>query len=214
MSNEIDGYLDELGQALPRSLRQRILAEVEDHLRESAKLHGEGVALARFGSARELACELRATAAASAIRRGAILLLATLVPVALLAFPLPHGLLPPAWGTAPAGITWPDGFAAAARQDAITVLLLGTTVLALAGVTAALARRRRLALLLVTAGTVSVTVTIVLAVTLALGWGVAVEGEPSVVWIAGYALAGALAVAATMRTMATATAALRVRTAG
>ncbi|MFN8185597.1 MAG: hypothetical protein U0R69_00810 [Gaiellales bacterium] len=211
MSNGIDEYLDELGRALPRSIRARILAEVEDHLRESAKTHGDGGALARFGSARELARELRTTAAASAIRRSALLLLAALVPAVLIAFPLPHGLLPPAWGTSPAGVAWPDGFAPAAQQDAIAMLLLATAALALAGVAAALARRRRLALMLVTAGIVSMSATISLAAILALGWGAAVDGEPSALWIAGYAFAGALAVAAATRSTATAAAALHDR---
>jgi hypothetical protein len=49
---EIDTYLDELRRCLGRDpfFRRRVLAEVEDHLREAARDGGEAAAVARFGA--------------------------------------------------------------------------------------------------------------------------------------------------------------------
>jgi hypothetical protein len=47
--SSLDDYLEQLRRALPAGSRPDVLAEVEDHLRESSAVHGEEEALARFG---------------------------------------------------------------------------------------------------------------------------------------------------------------------
>lgn len=54
MSDLIDEYLGAMREALPKALRQDVVAEVEDHLRESAASVGAEEAVARFGPARDL----------------------------------------------------------------------------------------------------------------------------------------------------------------
>jgi hypothetical protein len=76
----IEGYLSELGRALhaTRRERRRILAEVEDHLRESAVEHGEQEAIRRFGAVEVVAerfrLELAADAAAWSVRLAGVVL--------------------------------------------------------------------------------------------------------------------------------------------
>lgn len=192
----IEHYLTELGRALPAGSKRRVLAEVEDHLRESAVLHGEEEALARFGSARDLARSLAATAAVRETRRASVLLLLALVPTALAVYPLPLNLLPP-WGAAPVE-RWPQGpfpTGVAAKQDAVLLLLLVVGVLSTGGIATGVSRRVRLGLPLLAGGLVSLaSLTIVVAV-LAVQWERAVPVAPGLIWIASYALVQTLALA-------------------
>jgi HAAS domain-containing protein len=91
----VDRYLQELRRRLPLAVRSRVLAEVEDHLREAARDVGEDEAVARFGPAQALADSYRASVcwlyAALAFARLAY-------PV--LSYPIPENALPPA--------TWPS----------------------------------------------------------------------------------------------------------
>lgn len=120
----IPDYLAELRRNLPPHpfYRRRVLAEVEDHLRESAAEHGEEEALARFGAPREVAARFASGAAASAASlasRGVLLCLLGFAAGAMAT----ESLLPPApWPSADsapdfvrwtsAGLVW--SFAAAA----------------------------------------------------------------------------------------------------
>jgi hypothetical protein len=52
--------LQDLRHRLPLAVRSRVLAEVEDHLREAAREVGEDEAVARFGPAQALADSYRA----------------------------------------------------------------------------------------------------------------------------------------------------------
>jgi hypothetical protein len=192
----IDHYLAELRRALPAGSRRRVLAEVEDHLRESAAVHGEDEALARFGSARDLAASLAGTAAVRETLRAAALLLLALVPAALAAYPLPQNLLPP-WGAAPAD-RWPQGpfpTGVAWKQDAILLLLLVAGALGTGGITTSAFRRVRLALPLLAGGLVSLVSLAVVGTVLALQWERALPAAPGPIWIAAYALVQTLALA-------------------
>jgi hypothetical protein len=77
----VDAYLLELGRELSSSRRERarILAEVEDHLRESAAAHGAETALHRFGAVAEVAARFQAELAAGAAARTVRLLAVALV---------------------------------------------------------------------------------------------------------------------------------------
>jgi hypothetical protein len=100
MTGPISSYLAELARALPRGLpRERILSEVETHLREAAGEVGEVEAVARFGSVREVGSRFAEPAARRALRivalAPAVLLAVTLVP----GYGIVENALPPApWG--------------------------------------------------------------------------------------------------------------------
>jgi hypothetical protein len=103
----IDAYLRELSRALPWAApRQRILAEVDAHLRDAARENGEEAAIAAFGPPRELAATYRPLAAH---RRGLALTVASLA-FPLLQYPITENSLPPApWPSAddmPAELAW------------------------------------------------------------------------------------------------------------
>lgn len=72
----IDGYLAELRLLLPvrGRRRARILAEVEEHLRDDAAVVGEAEAIARFGPPRLVASRFAAQLAARSSRRLLVLL--------------------------------------------------------------------------------------------------------------------------------------------
>ncbi len=100
----VERYLAELRRELPFWVRRRVLAEVEDHLRESAAIVGEAEAVERFGPPREVARGFRHVAALQLAAAAA--LIALLLPV--LSYPLVENALPPA--------PWPS---AAAMPDAL-----------------------------------------------------------------------------------------------
>jgi hypothetical protein len=127
----IDAYLSELRRALGLWPTGRLLAEVEDHLRELAGEVGEAEAVERFGDARELAKRYRPVVA---LQRSVVLTaLALAFPIAQ--YPLVENSLPPApWPSAeqmPAELVW--------KLEAILWLLPLAFV---AGVVAVIARRR------------------------------------------------------------------------
>ena len=110
----IDAYLAELERRLPRTSRRRILAEAQEHLRDSAARHSaaglvphtaEAAAVADFGPVEIVA---RRLAAAGAIRETRIATLVALGAVASFVFPLyvvPENTLPPApWQEKPRDI--------------------------------------------------------------------------------------------------------------
>jgi hypothetical protein len=120
----VDHYLAALRRELPLHplYRRRVLAEVEDHLRESAAEHGEEEALARFGTPRDVAARFAPGAAASAATWASRALLLCLLGFAACAL-VTENLLPPApWasaGAAPDFVRWTSAgfvwaFAAAA----------------------------------------------------------------------------------------------------
>jgi hypothetical protein len=116
----IDRYLDELRGLLPAVSRRRVLEEVEEHLRLSAREVGEKEALARFGAAREVAAEYRARAR----RFYALLALGFAAAFPLLTYPIPENTLPPApWpaGQMPGELAW--------KQDG-TIWLFAVAVVA------------------------------------------------------------------------------------
>jgi hypothetical protein len=187
--SSLDDYLEQLRRALPAGSRPDVLAEVEDHLRESSAVHGEEEALARFGPAHDLARALAGTAAKRETLRGALLLVFAFVAAAFAVYSVPENLLPP-WGAAPHE-RWPQGpFPAgvASKQDAIMVLFLVAGILAVAGAAAAARRRVRLALALLAGGQASLVTLTVLAAVLAVQWERALPAAPGLIWVAAYAL--------------------------
>ena len=107
----ISEYLAELRHSLPGDplFRRRVLAEVEDHLRESAAAVGEDEALRRMGAPRVVAAGFAAPAAADATRRAAGVLVVCLGGF-VIAYLIGENTLPPApWPSAdaaPAFLRW------------------------------------------------------------------------------------------------------------
>lgn len=191
--SSLDDYLEQLRRALPAGSRPDVLAEVEDHLRESSAVRGEEEALARFGPARDLARALAGTAAMRETRRGALLLVFAFVAAAFAVYSLPQNLLPP-WGAAPHD-RWPlEAFPGdvAAKQDAIMVLFLVAGALTVAGAVAAAWRRVRLALALIAGALASLAALTVVDAVLAVQWEQALPAAPGLIWVAGYALVQSL----------------------
>jgi hypothetical protein len=97
----VETYLDELRRLLGRDplLRRRVLAEVEDHLREAAEREGDDVAIERFGPPDLVAQAFAGERASSAVlwAAGAVLLAAGGF---LVAYVVGENALPPApWPT-------------------------------------------------------------------------------------------------------------------
>jgi hypothetical protein len=159
-------YLGELGRALPRAslLRRRVLAEVEDHLREAAREVGEEAAVAAFGDARALGRRYAPQAAA----RVAALAVLALLAFPVLAYPVYESNLPPApWpeGAMPGHLEW--------KRDAVVVLLLVALGAALAALPSL---GRLLAPLVVALGALGGAS--LLGIVLTLEWTEAVSGTP------------------------------------
>jgi hypothetical protein len=190
VTGPLERYLRELAQALPRTspARRRVLAEVEDHLREAAREHGEEAAVAAFGDPQELA---RRYAPQAATWLAAVAVLGLLA-FPVLAYPLYENGLPPApWpeGAMPAHLEW--------KRDVVAVLLL---VALGAGIAAlpSLKRGGRALLGPLTVALGAFAVAAVLNAILTVEWADAVPGTPS--WL--------LLVAATQLALATAAALL------
>jgi hypothetical protein len=133
----IEQYLQELRRQLPFLYRRRVLEEVEEHLRLSARDVGDEQAVARFGPADQVAESFRARAWSFY----AALVLAAAAAFPVLTYPVQENELPPApWPSAeqmPAELAW--------KLDAIVWLFAA----AAAGATVALGGyigRRRLIL--------------------------------------------------------------------
>lgn len=162
----IEEYLDELARVLPGGRRRRrVLAEVEDHLREAAEQLGEEEAVARFGSPERVARGFadEGVARATSWAAGVVLLcLAGFVG----AYVVGESTLPPApWPTADeapallrltaAGSSWSFAAAVAAglaafllatlgrRRDALAALAVSTLALGAASVQALVGSVRR-----------------------------------------------------------------------
>ena len=124
----VERRLEELRRTLPVVGRDRLLAEAEDHLREAAARVGEEEAVARFGSADDLARQL-APLRVEVWTRLAAVSAAVAALSFLLAYPVYENNLPPApWPTAAA---IPDHLAW--KRDAVVLLMLVTCAAAAAG---------------------------------------------------------------------------------
>ena len=117
----VEAYLAELARHLPRVGRGRVLAEVEDHLREAAREVGEEEAVARFGPPGAVAgafAPLRAVVWSRVAAIAAVLAVLSFPA----AFPVYEHFLPPApWASAgdiPGYLAW--------KRDAALVLALAT----------------------------------------------------------------------------------------
>jgi hypothetical protein len=198
VSNLVDDYLMELRKLLPKALRKDIAAEVEDHLQESASSNGEEVAVARFGSAQEVARAFAGQAALHDIRRAAVLLVLAVVPFGLASLPFPRDLIP-AWGASSMD-RWPEQAPqVAGQQDAILVLFCASVGLVLLGVVASALRWRRIGLILHTASSVATIALGTMTTVLAVRWERALPAAPSLFWIVLYAFVGAVVLAAATR---------------
>jgi hypothetical protein len=175
--SEIDRYLRELEHALPRGLpRARILAEVEDHLRDAAADVGEAGAVARFGSSRDVASRFAAPVAARASRLAALGLGALLAFVLVPGYAIVERALPPApWseGGMPDHLLW--------KRNATWLLLALVVVPALAALALAF-RSPRLAPLAAAAALLPLAASAALGTVLAVNWWDDVPGTP--LWIA------------------------------
>jgi hypothetical protein len=169
----IGEYLRELGSLLPWTMRRRVLAEVEDHLRSSAVQHGEEEAVRRFGPPRDLAADLAAAHVAPALRV-AVAFAAALVCVPLAVYVVTENSLPPA--------PWPEGampetLAWKIRVGAV-LYVVAVAAFATAGALAFLRRASGTALLALAATAVSVAAMGVVGCALSLEWANAVPGAP------------------------------------
>jgi hypothetical protein len=188
----IDRYLRELRRALPWGLpRRRILAEVEDHLRETAAESGEEEAVARFGAARDVASRFAAPAAARAGRAVALGLAGLLAFVLVPGYGVVESALPPApWaeGAMPDQLLW--------KRNAVWLLLALAVPPTLAAL-ALLLRHPTLVPLAAAAALLPLAGAAALSTVLAVSWWDQVAGTP--LWIAAvpaFELAAALAVGA------------------
>jgi hypothetical protein len=119
-------YLRELERRLPFALghRERVLAEVREHLRE-----GGDEALARFGPVDELARELRPELRARAVAT-ASWLLPLLVAVFVIPFyVIPENAFPPApWDAVPGYLAWKQDAALVAFAVALGAAAVGAVL--------------------------------------------------------------------------------------
>jgi hypothetical protein len=142
----IDEYLAELERRLPRTHRQRFVAEAAEHLRDAAERYrrcghdqdaAERAAIESFGDVSLVARRFSAASAAQDVRRAATLAFVATVLLVLPLYGIPENTLPPArWDAKPADI-------AVLQSLAIGLWAVGL-VLAFAGVACALSRHVRL----------------------------------------------------------------------
>lgn len=185
----IDAYLAELGQRLPRSARRRILAEAQEHLRDSAARHSaaglvshtaEAAAVADFGPVEVVA---RRLAAEGAVRETRIATIVALGAVAFFVFPLyvvPENTLPPApWAEMPRDL--------AVLQPVSVVLWLVACALAAASTLLAWTRWAHFAAPALVTVSAAIAGSSIVAAALAVRWFAVTPATPN------WALAGALA---------------------
>ena len=168
----IDSYLAELERRLPRMARRRILAEAQEHLRDSASRHGaeglpqhmaEAAAVADFGPVEIVA---RRLAEQGAVRDTRIAALVALGAVAFFVFPLyvvPENSLPPApWAEKPRDIF--------VLQLVSIAFWLGAGALAAAGAVLAWTRWSRFASIVLIAACAGIAGSSVVAAVLVARW--------------------------------------------
>jgi hypothetical protein len=185
----IDAYLGELERRLPRMGRRRVLAEAQEHLRDSAARHravgvsahaSELAATADFGPVEVVARRLTAE---GAIRETRIATLAALGAVAFFVFPLyvvPENTLPPApWAEKPRDIF--------VLQQVSIGLWLVAGALATAGAVVAWTRWSRLAAPVLAAAATAIAGSALAAAVLVVRWYAVTPSTPN------WPLAGALA---------------------
>lgn len=108
----VEEYLRQLDRALPAMpmLKSRIVAEVEDHLTEAARRHGDEEAVRRFGPVGPFVAGVMPRYRSFGGRLAAVAALAVLAAVPLAGYPLVENTLPPAsWpseGDMPAHLEW------------------------------------------------------------------------------------------------------------
>jgi hypothetical protein len=124
--NGREQYVRELERRLPFALghRARALAEVSEHLRE-----GGDEALARFGSADELARELRPELRARAVATASWLLPLLVVVFVIPFYVIPENAFPPApWAAVPAYLAWKRDAALVAFVVAVGAAVAGMVI--------------------------------------------------------------------------------------
>ncbi|CAN5273951.1 hypothetical protein BH09ACT13_BH09ACT13_13590 [soil metagenome] len=201
----IDAYLEALERRLPRISRRRILAEAQEHLRDSAERHGskglpphiaEAAAVADFGPVEIVA---RRLAEQGAIRDTRIAALVALGAVAFFVFPLyvvPENTLPPApWAEKPRDIF--------VLQLVSIAFWLGAGGLAAAGAVLAWTRWSRFASIVLIAACAGIAGSTVVAAVLVARWFSLTPATPNWALAAPLALGSLLAcAAATSRALA------------
>ena len=198
----IDAYLAQLERRLPRIARRRILAEAQEHLRDSAARHSsegglvphaaEAAAVADFGPVEIVARRLAAT---GAIRETRIATLVVLGAVAFFVFPLyvvPENTLPPApWAEMPREL--------AVFQPVSVVLWLVAGALAAASAVLAWTRWSHFAAPVLVTVSATIAGSSFVAAALAVRWFEATPATPN------WALAGGLAAGCLFACVAAAT---------
>jgi len=174
VSDGVRDFLARLERELPvrGERRRRILAEVEDHLLEAARLHGAEEALRRFGPPDTLVRGFAEARRRVAERLAALVTLALLA-APVLAYPAVERSLPPApWPSAaemPGQLAW--------KQDAVLVLfLLGFGAALIGGLLLARGRRGLAPVLVALAPLGAMSV---LGLILAVQWRAEVTGTPA-----------------------------------
>ncbi len=182
MSDPVEGYLSELERTLPRAhkLRNRILAETEDHLRETAQKLGPELAIERFGAPRELARQFVPAYARFYARLSAWATLVVVTGFVALLYPIPENVLPPA--------PWPEGGKPdylAWKQHAVAALFL-VAVGAWAVAVATPRRHVSVSIFATLAALGSLVAAAVLGAVVSFQWAEAVPGTPG--WLAWLSL--------------------------
>lgn len=166
----IEQYLAGVARALPRLMwrTDRILEEIEEHLRLSAAEVGEEEAVRRFGRPEDVARGFRSSRAPLVAAAAVLAVLA----MPTLGYPLIENTLPPApWPDAqpPQHLHW--------KQDRAAQLFVLAALAAGAG-TALLAYRRSLALVLLALAAVALAGMGAIGTVLSVQWSQAVPGTP------------------------------------
>jgi len=178
----IDAYLAELERRLPRIARRRILAEAQEHLRDSAARHSsegglvphdaEAAAVADFGPVEIVARKLAAT---GAIRETRIATVVALGAVAFFVVPLyvvPENTLPPApWQEKPRDI--------ALLQLVSVALWVAAGALALAAAALSWTRWSRLAALPLACAPIALAGSVAFSVVLVVRWFALTPNTPN-----------------------------------
>jgi hypothetical protein len=191
----IGAYLAQLERRLPRIARRRILAEAQEHLRDSAARHSaaglvphiaEAAAVADFGPVEIVARRLEA---AGAIRETRIATLVALGAVAFFVFPLyvvPENTLPPApWQEKPRDI--------ALLQLVSVGLWVAAGALALAAAALSWTRWSRLAALPLTCALIALAGSVAVSAVLVVRWFALTPNTPN--WALSVPLAAVCLVA-------------------